>query len=742
MSLPDNDYVKLLADEPVPPPSANRRADALLKANIAFREKVQAKTQQVGFFKRLLGIGPHTSENKMKMRTLMGGSALALVGILSVSVGTDYLRQSTATTTGYAQFQSLSALSDGSASEAAATPRSSGGAQLSDMISNTGSRMPSIGESITSFFTGDEKESRARAEQSAAAPTPEYRSAVQQLDAQRADASRGQGASAIPTPMQNPVGAPQFQNLEILSADSSVQPRRAPAPGVPASPAELDYERMPQPQGTDSFANLPDSPLQDVAKEPISTFSADVDTASYSTVRRMLQGGQMPPPNAVRTEEMINYFNYNYPLPESRSQPFAPTVAVYDNPWNKGTQLVHIGIKAFDLPAEARPPVNLVLLVDVSGSMSGPDKLGLVKSSFGMLLDQLKPTDTVAIVTYAGNSGIALEPTKAAEREKIMRVLSTLGAGGSTGGEAGLREAYELARRNYNKEGVNRILLATDGDFNVGVSEPGGLAQYVASQRSSGIFLSVLGYGMGNYQDSTMQALAQNGNGTAAYIDGMSEARRVMSEQVSSTLFTVAKDVKFQVEFNPAQVQSYRLLGYETRALRTQDFNNDKVDAGEVGAGSEVTAIYEVVPAGSTPATGSSRYQNTEQPVLGENRIMSAENNEIGHLRIRYKLPDSDTSTLIERPIVNSDRTDLREASVDVRFATAVAGFSRLLRNSAGVTNFGYNDVLALADGARGEDRSGERIGFIDLVRTAQAISGMQPLPAEEGGVAFPPPPR
>lgn len=481
--------------------------------------------------------------------------------------------------------------------------------------------------------------------------------------------------------------------------------------------------------------------MQQVAQAPVSTFSADVDTASYTTVRRLLRAGQLPPAEAVRTEEMVNYFDYAYALPQDRSKPFAPTVTVYPNPWHQGTQLLHIGIRAFDQQAETRPPVNLVFLIDVSGSMNEPSKLPLVKSSFAMLLDQLKPTDTVAIVTYAGSSGIALPPTKVSEREQILQTINDLGAGGGTAGAEGLRTAYELARQNYNKEGVNRILLATDGDFNVGESAPGGLAQYVASQRSSGIFLSVLGYGMGNYQDSTMQALAQNGNGVAAYIDDMSEARRVLDDQVSKTLFTVAKDVKFQVEFNPAQVQSYRLLGYETRALRTQDFNNDKVDAGEVGAGSEVTAIYEITPAGGMPAEGDLRYQQTTQPVLNEDVIRPASANEIGHLRIRYKLPDSDTSTLIERPIINDDRvSDVEAASTEVRFATAVAGFSRLLRHSDGMSGFGYDDVIRLAESARGEDKDGERIGFIDLVRTAQSLDRVQAVPAEEGGVAFPPP--
>lgn len=725
MSLPDNDLLKTLADMPVPPPSAERKSATLLKANIAYREKMQAAGQRTGFIKRLLGIGPQTLESKMKMRNLMGTSALALVGILAVSVvGSQYVQKGAESSAGIAQLQSLTAAS-------------------------------SIGAV-------------------ASAPVPAEQSMLDSasIDEER---SRANGESAMPTPVQNPVAAPETESdassdgrgdpLKDFSNIIALQQQNAPAgaaalarsdevaksvgmmapvPGVPASPPPYDYiQPMPQPAiiGTDSFANRPDNLAQEVAQTPVSTFSADVDTASYSTVRRMLRAGQMPPVDAVRTEEMVNYFNYNYALPEDRSKPFAPTVTVYPNPWHAGTQLLHIGISAFDLPAETRPPVNLVLLVDVSGSMDEPSKLPLVKSSFGMLLDQLKPTDTVSIVTYAGESGVALPPTKVAERERIKAIINSLGAGGGTAGAEGLSTAYELAKQNYNKEGVNRILLATDGDFNVGVSEPGGLAEYVAKQRSSGVFLSVLGYGMGNYQDTTMQALAQNGNGVAAYIDDMSEARRVLDDQVSKTLFTVAKDVKFQVEFNPAQVQSYRLLGYETRALRTQDFNNDKVDAGEVGAGSEVTAIYEITPAGAAPAADASRYSEITRSD-STNDMGREHGSEIGFLRIRYKLPNSDTSTLIERPIVNADRKELSEASADVRFATAVAGFSRLLRHSEGVSGFTYADVVKLADGARGEDKDGERIGFIDLVRTAESLSGNQPVPVEDGGVAFPPSPR
>lgn len=731
MPLPDDDLLKLLAAEPVPPPDAGRRAAALLKANLAFREKMQPKPQKFGFIRRLLGIGPQTPESRMKMRTLMGGTALALVGVLVVSLGyNEYSRKDAPYATGSSQFQSLGALNNGS-----------GGTQLSNMIDNTGasvSSSPGILDSIGNMIGGSRDDKAAQPPPPPAPPqavAPQYQQAVRQMETQR---------SYVP-PAAAPVAGADAMAGKPAEFESGMEMRRAMSPAIPAPGVSMNApDFAPRAEASsEHYANLPDKPLQDAAKEPVTTFSADVDTASYSTVRRFLQNGQLPPPEAVRTEEMVNYFNYDYPLPETRSQPFAPTVAVYPNPWNAGTQLLHIGIKAYDLPPAARPPVNVVLLIDVSGSMQDSNKLPLAKSAFAMMLEELKPTDTVAIVTYAGYSGVALEPTRVAEREKILGVLNNLSAGGGTAGAEGLRTAYDLAVRNYNKEGVNRILLATDGDFNVGVSDENSVARFVASQRGTGVFLSVLGFGMGNYQDGIMQAIAQNGNGVAAYIDSMSEARRVLHDQMTSTMFTVAKDVKFQLEFNPAQVQSYRLLGYETRALRNQDFNNDKVDAGEVGAGSEVTAIYEIVPAGAAPLAGGLRY-GAQPPLLGgEPAHARAESNEIGHLRIRYKLPDSDQSTLIERPIVQGDRLEsVAAASADVRFSTAVAGFSRLLRRSEGVKDFGYADVVKLAESARGEDVSGERIGFIDLVRTAQSLTGSQPVPAEEGGVAFPPPPR
>ncbi len=364
---------------------------------------------------------------------------------------------------------------------------------------------------------------------------------------------------------------------------------------------------------TEAFANAEVNPVKIVATEPVSTFSIDVDTASYSVVRSSLMNGYLPPPDAVRIEEMVNYFPYAYPAPEAGEAPFKPTVSVIQTPWNEGTRLVHIGIQG-RMPALAdRPPLNLVFLIDTSGSMEDPNKLPLLQQSFRLMLGQLRPEDQVAIVTYAGSAGLVLEPTAAKDSAKILSALNNLAAGGSTAGQEGLQQAYAVARDMAADGEVTRVLLATDGDFNVGISDPEALEDYIAGERKSGTYLSVLGFGRGNLDDATMQALAQNGNGTAAYIDTLSEAQKVLVDQLTGALFPIADDVKIQMEFNPAVIAEYRLIGYETRALNREDFNNDRVDAGEIGAGTSVTALYEVTPVGS-PAlrTDPLRYEAAE----------------------------------------------------------------------------------------------------------------------------------
>ncbi len=381
----------------------------------------------------------------------------------------------------------------------------------------------------------------------------------------------------------------------------------APVPAsAPKSEKKLARQSV---EGGDKFKHFDVNSVKRVADAPVSTFSVDVDTTSYSFVRRQLSSGMLPPVDSVRVEEMINYFDYNWPTPDSRDQPFKPTVTVTDSPWGEGKRLIHVGIKGYSPPASQQPDVNLVLLLDVSGSMNSPDKLPLAQQSMALLLDSLKPTDTVAIVVYAGAAGMVLAPTPARDKDTILDALNSLRPGGSTAGAAGIKLAYELAEKNFRKNGVNRILLATDGDFNVGISNEDELKGFVQREREKGVFLSVLGFGVGNYQDQTAQVLAQNGNGTAAYIDSLNEAKKVLVQQATGSLFTIAKDVKLQVEFNPATVSEYRLVGYETRSLNTEDFNNDKVDAGDVGAGHTVTAIYEITPVGSgAELIGERRY--------------------------------------------------------------------------------------------------------------------------------------
>ncbi len=463
---------------------------------------------------------------------------------------------------------------------------------------------------------------------------------------------------------------------------------------------------------TEAFANAEQNPLKITTAEPVSTFSIDVDTASYSAVRSSLSSGMLPPPEAVRVEEMINYFPYDYPAPETGEAPFRPTVTTLESPWNSDTRLVHIALQG-QLPAlQDRPPLNLVFLIDTSGSMQDADKLPLLQQSFRLMLGQLRPEDQVAIVTYAGSAGQVLEPTPAGERATILAALDQLLAGGSTAGQQGLQQAYAVAEGMAGEGEVTRVILATDGDFNVGLSDPEALKEFIAKKRDSGTYLSVLGFGRGNLDDATMQALAQNGNGQAAYIDTLNEAQKVLVDQLTGALFPIAGDVKVQVEFNPATVAEYRLIGYETRALNREDFNNDKVDAGEIGAGHSVTAIYEVTPVGS-PAVLNDPLRYSAEPAL------AGDAGELGFLRLRYKEPGEDVSQLIETPIL----PDTGAATEDVRFSAAMAGFGQLLRGSDYLGGWSWGDAIALATGARGEDAFGYRAEAIGLMRLAESLS-------------------
>ncbi len=461
---------------------------------------------------------------------------------------------------------------------------------------------------------------------------------------------------------------------------------------------------------TETFANEAASPLQVTSEAPVSTFSIDVDTASYALMRSSLMAGQRPSKEAVRVEELVNYFTYAYPAPAA-SHPFEPTVTVVPSPWNAGTQLVHIGIQGTPPALEDRKPVNLVFLVDTSGSMNAPDKLPLLQQSLRLMLPELNGEDEIAIVAYAGRAGQVLAPTPASEKATISAALSRLMSGGSTAGAAGLREAYATAETMAQDGEITRVILATDGDFNVGVSNPDALKDLIAEKRQSGIYLSVLGFGRGNLQDATMQALAQNGNGTAAFIDSLREAQKVLVSQLAASLEPIADDVKIQVEFNPARVAEYRLIGYETRSLRREDFNNDKVDAGDIGAGHQVTAIYEVTPVGS-PAIRNTplRYQTANSDLVSD---------ELGYLKLRYKMPGAETSTLIERPIVSHTASP----GSDIRFSIAIAGFGELLRGGHYQEGWNLADARRLAEANRGPDLSGLRAEAVMLIRLAESLA-------------------
>jgi Ca-activated chloride channel family protein len=495
--------------------------------------------------------------------------------------------------------------------------------------------------------------------------------------------------------------------------------RAAPAPGVRMpTPQHMDVLR-PLPNNTEKYAKIDENPVKKVSESPVSTFSIDVDTGSYSNVRRMLNQGALPDPDAVRVEEMLNYFPYDYPLPTTQDPPFSVNFEIAPTPWNKNTRLLHVSLKGYDVPRSQLPPANLVFLIDVSGSMMMSNKLDLLKPALKMLTEQLRPQDKVALVVYAGTEGVVLEPTSGDQKDKIIAAIERLNAGGSTNGGAGIKLAYSVAQQGFIQGGINRILLATDGDFNVGLTDKNALKSLIEEKRNGGISLSTLGFGMGNYNDELMEQLADVGNGNYAYIDTLNEARKVLVEEMSSTLNTIAKDVKIQVEFNPAVVAEYRLLGYENRALKREDFNNDKVDAGEIGAGHSVTALYEL-------ALVDSAGQRLEPLRYGVTNASSSTDkaDELGLLRLRYKLPSSEQSKLLEYPMKRAViKSELVASSERFRFAAAVAAFGQALRGGKYLEQFSYDDILELGRGARGEDRFGYRAEFLNLVSLAKALS-------------------
>jgi Ca-activated chloride channel family protein len=498
----------------------------------------------------------------------------------------------------------------------------------------------------------------------------------------------------------------------VVNAAESVQARRIPGAAVHVPHIGPPGLHHPQPRGnTESYNVIDENAFRAVEHEPLSTFSVDVDRASYANVRRFLMEGQRPPKDAVRIEEMINYFPYEYPQ-RTGGHPIAVATEVADAPWRAGHRLVRVGLRTPSVDMRDAPPANLVFLIDVSGSMRPEDRLPLVKRSLRLLVEQLRARDRVAIVVYAGAAGLVLPSTPGNERGVILDAIERLEAGGSTAGGAGLRLAYDVARSNHVRGGNNRVILATDGDFNVGVSSDAEMVRLIEEKRQQGTFLTVLGFGRGNLKDSKMEQLADRGNGNYAYIDNLLEARKVLVGEMGGTLLTVAKDVKLQVEFNPARVRAYRLIGYENRLLANQDFNDDTKDAGEMGAGHTVTALYEIIPVGVRSdavvrGVDSLRYR-APAPAAAP-----ARGGELAFVKIRYKLPDGETSRLMEHPV----REGSGAASRDLTFAAAVAGFGMLLRESEHRGTLTLNDVIRLADGARGPDPDGYRAEFVRLAR-------------------------
>ncbi|MDR0564436.1 MAG: VWA domain-containing protein [Azoarcus sp.] len=542
----------------------------------------------------------------------------------------------------------------------------------------------------------------------------------------QADTESGQ---MMPAPM--PLMQKSTADRRTLPPPSRIRSAEPPLPAkmevfeLAASAADPYYGGV-EPN-REKYGKIDDNPVKRVAEEPVSTFSIDVDTGSYANVRRMLNQGQMPPRDAVRVEEMVNYFPYRYALPTD-GKPFAVHTALAPAPWNTEKSLMRIAIKGQDIAKQSLPPANLVFLVDVSGSMDSPDKLPLLQSSLNLLVSQLRKQDRVSLVTYAGATSVVLSGTSGENKEKIRNAIKRLTAGGSTAGASGIELAYQQAREHFIEGGINRILLATDGDFNVGVTNFDKLKEMIEEKRKSGVSFTTLGFGTGNYNEQLMEQLADAGNGAYSYIDSLMEGKKVLVNEMTSTLATIAKDVKIQVEFNPAAVSEYRLIGYENRMLKREDFNNDKIDAGEIGAGHTVTALYELTLAGKKGALEPLRYQKNTANVPG------ATGNELAFVKLRYKQPDGDSSTLMEIPVFRSALKSVNEGDSDFRLATAVAGFGQLLRGKADLGSWGYQDARTLAASfTAGEDEFGYRAELVKLIDLADALAAGQGRPKASG---------
>ncbi|CAM5273273.1 vWA domain-containing protein [Rhodanobacter lindaniclasticus] len=546
---------------------------------------------------------------------------------------------------------------------------------------------------------------------------------------QTTPASRGKPAPAAVAqpPAEPPKAAPVSANAPRAVADAAMPPpvralQEMAAPAYAAKrmssmaimpPMPWPIRPMPGDINTENYTHRDTNPVQLVSEQPVSTFSIDVDTGAYTNVRHMLNAGRLPPADAVRAEEFINYFDYGYTPPANRGQPFSVTTELAPAPWNAQRQLLLVGIQGYRVPKAQIPASNLVFLIDTSGSMNEPDKLPLLKASLKQLVRELRARDRVAIVTYAGNAGVALPSTAGDRHATIDAAIDGLDARGSTNGGAGIELAYAQAAQGFIEGGVNRVILATDGDFNVGTVDQQALKTIVEDHRKGGVALTTLGFGEGNYNDAMAVMLADAGNGSHHYIDNLAEGRRVLVDEMSATLLTIAKDVKIQLEFNPAQVAEYRLIGYEKRMLKREDFNNDQVDAGEIGAGANVTAIYEITPSGSAGA-------RIDPLRYGERADTRDHGHELGFLRLRYKLPGQSTSRLIEQPIAAQAAP---RASERLRWAAAVAAFADALRGGKYLDGYDYAQIAQLANGARGEDANGYRAAFVQLVKLADGLA-------------------
>ncbi len=530
----------------------------------------------------------------------------------------------------------------------------------------------------------------------------------------RAEAQADAAVASPALPVAPPAVAPAAAPARPMAAGKvahemtrmAVMPTLMPAPMPMPVPDQPSNER---------YGQISDNPIHRVAEAPVSTFSVDVDTGSYSNVRRLLNGGALPPADAVRVEELINYFPYDYALPRD-GRPFAVHTALAPAPWNAQRVLLRVAIKGQDVAKQSLPPANLVFLVDVSGSMHSADKLPLLQSSLKLLVDQMRPVDRISLVTYAGSTQVVLPPTSGADKGTIKTAIDGLRAGGGTAGASGIELAYRAAQQSFIDGGINRILLATDGDFNVGVSDTGQLKKMVEAQRRTGISLSTLGFGTGNYNEALMEQIADVGDGAYSYVDNLMEGQKVLVSEMSSTLATIARDVKVQIEFDPALVQEYRQIGYENRQLRREDFHNDQVDAGDIGAGHTVTALYELTLTGARGAIDPLRYG-------AAGNAGAANTTELAHLRLRYKRPGQSSSELIETPIRREAMRPLDQADADFRFATAVAGFGQVLRGGRHTGGWTVADARALAAGSVGGDRFGYRGEFLRLAGLAQALA-------------------